>query len=127
MNTRPDLESPDERLARRSGLALLLVAIVAPMAWALGYSLLYSLGGIGLLSDGWTLKHWHSALASGNLAAAAGLSLAVAAVTTSLASCGALTVTLLGAAWTPLAMADPCSACRWRLRPPSPRCWAIRY
>jgi hypothetical protein len=61
-----DFESPDQRLARRIGLGLLLAGIVAPMAWALAYSLLYSLGGIGLLSDGWTLRHWRSACTSGD-------------------------------------------------------------
>lgn len=95
MNARPDLEASDERIARRLGLWLLFAAIVAPMAWALGYSVLYSTGGIGLLSQGWTLQHWRSALTSGGLISSLGLSLTVAAVSTSLASLGALGITLV--------------------------------
>ncbi|WP_010586767.1 binding-protein-dependent transport system inner membrane protein [Schlesneria paludicola] len=49
------------------GLLLLVIAIVFPMCWVIGYSVLYSLGGIGALSEGWTLKHWHAAFTVGGL------------------------------------------------------------
>jgi len=95
LNAPNSVEAPDQRRARRLGLWLLLTAIVAPMAWALGYSLLYSTGGIGLLSEGWTLRHWRSALASGGMAASIVLSVTVAGVVTTLASMGALAITLI--------------------------------
>src|SRR5690606_24309679 len=49
------------------GLAILLVVVILPMAWVFGYSVVYGLGGIGFLSEGWTLRHWYSALAVGGL------------------------------------------------------------
>ncbi|MEZ6090219.1 MAG: hypothetical protein R3C05_19770 [Pirellulaceae bacterium] len=41
----------------------MLFFIGGPIAWAVGYALAYSLGGIGRLSTGWTLEHWRLALA----------------------------------------------------------------
>lgn len=95
MRAPASLESPDQRVARRIGLALLLAVIVAPMAWAFSYSVLYSIGAIGLLSDGWTLRHWRSALASGGLVSSLALSISVAAVVTTFSTLGALTITLV--------------------------------
>jgi putative spermidine/putrescine transport system permease protein len=97
LNAPANLESSDQRLARRVGLLLLLAGIVAPMAWALVYSALYSFGGIGLLSEGWTLWHWRSALTSGGLVPSLILSVAVAATVAALTTIGALTITLLSA------------------------------
>ncbi|MEL7118009.1 MAG: hypothetical protein AAFO07_01165 [Bacteroidota bacterium] len=39
-------------------LALYFFITLGPLLMGLGYSLLYSLGLIGLLNDGFTLKHW---------------------------------------------------------------------
>lgn len=47
-----------------SGFAGLLM-IAAPVLWIVAYSLLYSTGLIGLLSQGLTLEHWTTALRSG--------------------------------------------------------------
>jgi putative spermidine/putrescine transport system permease protein len=35
---------------------------VGPVLVGMGYMLLYSVGGTGLLSTGWTLRYWHEAL-----------------------------------------------------------------
>lgn len=66
-------------------LVLLLLLIVCPMLWIFGYSLAYGLGGIGLLSQGWTLRHWQSALALGGLQESLVFSLGVALTVTSAA------------------------------------------
>lgn len=59
-------------------IAILLVMMAFPMLWAFGYSVAYGLGGIGLLSDGWTLRHWNAALAGGGLAESLVFSLIIA-------------------------------------------------
>ena len=40
--------------------AVMVLLIGTPMAWAAGYALAYSLGGVGRLSQGWTLSHWQA-------------------------------------------------------------------
>ncbi len=65
-----------------------LLVLAAPVAWIVGYSLLYSTGAIGLLSDGWTTKHWRTAFLSGNalisLAYGGGVSFVVTLLSTSI-------------------------------------------
>lgn len=112
MNAARDLLAKDERRLHRLGLTLLGLAIVAPMAWALAYSLLYSTGGIGLLSDGWTLRHWRSALTTGSLMSSILLSLSVAAAVTLLSVSSALAITLCappapGRIWLPALLCVP--------------------
>lgn len=46
------------RWTRWIGLGVVLAACVVPLALALGYAALYSLGLVGLLSDGFTLDNW---------------------------------------------------------------------
>lgn len=77
------------------GLLLLTGVIVGPLVWLVGYSLMYSLGGIGLLSEGWTLRHWQSAIAGGELKLSLVYSLTIAATVTLLATTGALGCALL--------------------------------
>lgn len=48
-------------------LLLLLALTAAPVLAAFVFMLLYSLGGIGLLSDGWTLRFWRAALVDGEV------------------------------------------------------------
>jgi len=72
------------------GLAILLVIIACPMVWVFGYSLAYGLGGIGLLSDGWTLRHWQSALSVGGLKESLLFTPAIAATVTLLSAAGSL-------------------------------------
>lgn len=74
----------------RIGLVTLIVFIAFPMAWVVGYSLMYSFGGIGLLSDGWTLRHWQAALTTGGLCESLIYSLAVAATVTTFATVGSI-------------------------------------
>ena len=50
-----------------AGIMLLGLALIAPMMWVLGYSLLYSLGIIGMFAEGATLQHWRVAFATGGL------------------------------------------------------------
>lgn len=72
-----------------SGL-LGLLAIAVPIVWIVGYSLLYSLGLIGLLSQGFTLEHWVSALRSRAVVASMIYSGTIAAAVTILAAIAAV-------------------------------------
>jgi len=94
MSSGRELEARDVRLTRCSGQLLLWGGIVAPMVWVLFYSALYSVGVIGLLNRGWTLRHWTAALTTGGLLESTVLSLSVAVVVTALASIAALGLTL---------------------------------
>ena len=78
----------------RAGLVLFLVVAVAPVAFALGYAALYSVGAVGLLSGGLSLGPWARVLAEGEAAGAFGLSLYVAAVTVGLTVALSLTLAL---------------------------------
>ena len=55
------------RLNQLPGLLLLSGMLVTPVAWMIGYALVYSLGGIGMFSRGWTTTHWCAILDSGEL------------------------------------------------------------
>jgi putative spermidine/putrescine transport system permease protein len=83
-----------EHITRWSGLIVLGVFIVCPMVWVVVYSLLYSLGEIGLFSDGWTLRHWWSAFMVGGLKESLFLSPVIAATVTLLAVVGSLALVL---------------------------------
>lgn len=69
--------------------------IAAPMIWAAGYSLAYSFGLIGLLSDGFTTRHWSAALFSGSLIDSLLFSIRMAASATLLTVGGVLTLLLV--------------------------------
>ncbi|MGJ3243594.1 MAG: hypothetical protein ACFE0O_11670 [Opitutales bacterium] len=73
---------------------LLAAAFFLPVAWAFGYALLYSLGAIGLLSEGPTLAHWRETLARAETAGTVLLSLWVAAAVTAIATTIALELSL---------------------------------
>lgn len=78
----------------RLGLALFVGLAVAPIVFSLGYAAAYSVGAVGLLSDGWTGAHWARALGRGEVWRSFGLSLYVAALTTVLTASLALTLAL---------------------------------
>ena len=46
------------RMAKKLLPALFILFCITPLALSLGYSFLYSIGGVGLLSDGLTLQNW---------------------------------------------------------------------
>lgn len=75
----------------------LLVPLVVglPIVWSAGYSCLYSIGLIGRLNTGFTLQHWSAALATGGLVESVIYSCLVAAISTLLATSGALLFILL--------------------------------
>lgn len=52
----------NRRLPLDPWLLVLLAMTIGPVIVALGFMLLYSVGGIGLLSSGWTLRYWNEAL-----------------------------------------------------------------
>lgn len=83
----------------RLGFIPLLCVVLFPMAWAIGYSWLYSLGAIGRLRTGLTLQHWRLAVELGGLPASISYSLGVAAFSTSLCEFAALAATLTFPAW----------------------------
>lgn len=45
-------------MAKKLITALFIVLCILPLGLSIGYSLLYSIGGVGLLSDGLTFKNW---------------------------------------------------------------------
>ena len=73
---------------------LIAACFLLPVVWAFGYALLYSLGLIGLLADGFTLAHWRETLALAETPGTVLLSLWVAAAVTALATFGALELSL---------------------------------
>ncbi len=77
------------------GLSLLGQFIVFPMSWVIVYSALYSLGAIGALSQGWTLKHWQSAFTVGGLKESLFFSPLIAGAVTLVAVVGSLSLVLL--------------------------------
>lgn len=79
----------------RAGLALFLTVAVAPVAFAMGYAALYSVGAVGLLSEGVSLDAWRRVLTEGEAAGAFGLSLGVAAATVALVVAGSLALALV--------------------------------
>jgi putative spermidine/putrescine transport system permease protein len=81
---------PRSRREVSGGLAILGLLVMLPMLWMCGYALAYSLGGVGLLTEGWTLKHWRAAMGSGGLVASVLYSISVASVVTLFAAGGAL-------------------------------------
>lgn len=62
-------------LHRYIGLSLFVLATVLPLVLALGYALLYSVGEVGILSQGFTLKHWQKMLPNGEMWQSLGYSL----------------------------------------------------
>jgi putative spermidine/putrescine transport system permease protein len=46
-------------LSRKAAIGLFMLITLGPLVLGLGYSLLYSLGLIGLMNDGFTLTHWN--------------------------------------------------------------------
>jgi putative spermidine/putrescine transport system permease protein len=79
-----------------AGLALLGLMVVLPVAWIIGYSLAYSIGGIGMFSKGWTTEHWRAIIESGefwrSLWYSAGISMFVTGASTGLALMIVLTI-----------------------------------
>ncbi|HND53267.1 MAG TPA: hypothetical protein PLV92_12745, partial [Pirellulaceae bacterium] len=80
-------------------IVAVVVSVGLPVAWLAGYSLVYSLGGIGLLSDGWTLRHWRAALATDAVRNSVAMSFTVAATATIVSTFVALIVSLTAAPW----------------------------
>ncbi len=76
-------------------IALFLLAIVGPVLIGLAFSALYSLGGIGLLSSGWTLKYWRAALTHTETWVALGYSAYIALVSVAVSAALALTVVVM--------------------------------
>ncbi|MFO0820912.1 MAG: ABC transporter permease subunit [Pirellulales bacterium] len=66
----------------RIGLTLLTLTVALPMAWSAGYALLYSVGGIGHLSTGWSWRYWQGALSTGGLRSSLWYSPTLAAAST---------------------------------------------
>lgn len=77
-----------------AGLILLLGLIVFPMAWVVVYSAIYSLGGTGRFSEGWTLRHWQAAISEGGLGESIAYSTMIAMTVTAIATIGAFAITL---------------------------------
>lgn len=63
------------------GLALFVLIAILPIAFSLGYAVAYSIGAVGLLSDGLTVAHWATLFERAEVWASFGLSLYVAGTT----------------------------------------------
>lgn len=94
------LNAPRNRTAvRRSpvqwlGHLLLLALVGLPVGWTAAYAAVYSCGGAGHFSSGWTWQHWRLGYGSGGLTASLAFSLATATVIVSLATVAALAFVL---------------------------------
>lgn len=76
------------------GRGLLILAVLMPVMWVLGYSLLYSLGAIGMLSTGITTRHWSDAFVSGGLWKSLLYTPLIAMTSTCMATCLAMGLVL---------------------------------
>lgn len=65
----------------RVGLLLFVGIAILPIVFSLGYAAAYSVGAVGLLSDGLTTAHWATLVASSEIWMSFGLSLYIAAAT----------------------------------------------
>ncbi len=68
-------------IIRLFNLTLFLLTAAVPLALALGYALLYSLGVIGVLNEGITLANWYKILTNNNLWWSIGYSIYIAFIT----------------------------------------------
>mgnify|MGYP000442277718 CR=1 FL=1 len=96
----------------RLGAALWPVLTVVPLLAGIGYAVLYSLGGVGLLSEGWTLQHWREALTDLHLLKSFAYSIYVGILSIvtsiSLALCGTLVFrSQVGRRWTGMLLYAP--------------------
>lgn len=71
-----------ERHIEQIGFRLVAAVFLFPLVWMVGYAAVCSFGGLGSLSQGWTLRHWQQALVGGRL----WQSLAVSAILSSSAT-----------------------------------------
>lgn len=80
--------------AEGAGILLFLLLTVAPLLMGILYALLYSLGIIGLLSEGVTLAYWHQTLGDTEFWSSLGYTFYIALVTILLTITSALGLTL---------------------------------
>lgn len=80
--------------AQAAGILLFLLLTVAPLIMGILFALLYSLGVIGLLSDGLTFNYWQQTLADPEFWASLGYTFYIASVTITLTITTALGLTL---------------------------------
>lgn len=80
--------------AEATGLLLFLALAVLPLVLGIIYALLYSLGLVGLISEGFTLSHWIQTLSETELWFSLGYTFYVALTTIALTIFGALGITL---------------------------------
>lgn len=89
------MDTPKRHLAKWSlSLALLVLLTAVPMIAGLGYALLYSLGLVGLLREGFSWQHWRNVLGSWAFWQSLGFSLYLAAGSMALAIALALQLVL---------------------------------
>lgn len=67
----------NKRWRHQAGPALALLLTLGPVLLALAFMLLYSVGAIGLLSEGWTWRYWRAGLAAADTWLTLGYSLAI--------------------------------------------------
>lgn len=80
--------------AQAAGILLFLLLTVAPLLLGILYAVLYSLGIIGLLSEGLTLAHWQQTLTDSEFWSSLGYTFYIALVTITLTITAALSLTL---------------------------------
>ena len=65
----------------RIGLVLFILLSILPILFSLGYAFAYSIGGVGLMSDGYTAVHWQKLLDQTEIWTSFGLSFYIASIT----------------------------------------------
>lgn len=86
-------------LSRYAGLVAIVLLVALPMLWAVGYAALYSVGGIGYFSQGWSLEHWRSATSGYGIAQSLALSFGIATIVTSIVTCVSLGIVISFPEW----------------------------
>jgi putative spermidine/putrescine transport system permease protein len=74
-----------ERSSEKFCLWLATAVFLFPLVWMVGYAAVCSLGGVGSVSEGWTLKHWQLALGSSRIWQSLAFSTAMSFTATALA------------------------------------------
>lgn len=80
--------------AEAIGVLLFLALAVLPLVLGIIYALCYSLGLVGLISDGFTLSHWSQAFSDTELWFSLGFTFYIALTTIALTILGSLSITL---------------------------------
>lgn len=79
---------------KKTAITIFIILTAVPVTAGVIYAFLYSVGGVGLLSTGWTTHYWELTLTSGELWEALGFSLFIATVVMAISLFFAITLVM---------------------------------